>query len=154
MTEFLEDFIRHPRALYKAVIAVIAIIGLIVKVVVPKIRERKARLKEVKSNPGGLEYLLKGIELYNQESFDEGAVLLVKGLEQGVSDLQYANTACKMLIHYYQNKNEEHNSLRWARFALDNNCCDEQILLYMIDMYNRMGETQKADELKELLKNS
>lgn len=154
MTEFFEDFIRHPRALVKTVIAIVAILGLVFKVIVPKVRERIARVKEVKSTHSGEEYLKKGMELYNQNNFDDGIALLIKGLELGNFDLHSANASCKMLIDYYYNRNEEHNSLRWARFALDNNCCDNQILSYMIDVYNRMDETSKAEELKELLKNS
>lgn len=154
MTEFLEDFISHPRALVKAVIAIVTIIGLIFKVAVPKIKEKKDRLKEVKSNSGGMDSLIKGIQLYNQGAQEAGVQLIIKGFELGSFDNNAAVQGCKILVHYYDTLNENYNSLRWGRFAVEHNCFDKEILEYMIGQYENMGETAKTEELKELLKNS
>lgn len=154
MTEFLEDFISHPRALVKAVIAIVTIIGLIFKVVVPKIKEKKDRLKEVKSNSGGMDSLIKGIQLYNQGAQEAGVQLIIKGFELGSFDDNAAVQACTILVRYYDELGEQYNSLRWGRFAVENHCYNKEIIEYMIGQYEDMGETAKTEELKELLKNS
>lgn len=154
MTEFLEDFISHPRALVKAVIAIVTIIGLIFKVAVPKIKEKKDRLKEVKSNSGGMDSLIKGIQLYNQGAQEAGVQLIIKGFELGSFDDNAAVQACTILVRYYDELGEQYNSLRWGRFAVENHCYNKEIIEYMIGQYEDMGETAKTEELKELLKNS
>lgn len=154
MNDILEFLSHHTRATVKLVIAVIAVISLIFKVVVPKIQERTARVKTVASANKDNGYLYEGINLFNSGQREEGVQLIVKGLESGVYDIPAANTACSMLMHYYDERAEIYNSLRWGRFAVENNCCDKTILEYMIYQYEHMGEISKAEELKELLKNS
>lgn len=154
MNDILEFLSHHTRAAVKLVIAVIVVISLIFKVVVPKIQKRAGRVKTVASANKDNGYLYEGINLFNSGQREEGIQLIIKGLESGVYDISAANNACSLLIRYYNELGEIYNALRWGRFAVENKCFNQSILDYMICQYNDMGEVSKAEELKELLKNS
>lgn len=155
MSDILESLTHHPRLLVKIVIGVAAAIGLIFKIIVPKIKERARRVSEVTANHGNNDFLSQGIQLYHQGRHDEGTGLIIKGFELGSFDKVQAQEACSILLHYYDEElDEKYNSLRWGRFAVENHCFNKDILEYMICQYADMGETSKAEELKELLKNS
>lgn len=154
MNDVLESLTHHPRLVVKIVIGVAAAIGLIFKIIVPKIKERVGRLNEVASNYRNNDYLSEGIKLYNQGQKEEGVCQIIKGFELGSFDQADAKNACIILVFYYDELDETYNALRWGRFAVENKCFDKSILEYMISQYNDMGEAGKAEELKELLKNS
>ncbi|MDE6469952.1 MAG: hypothetical protein K2L19_02900 [Eubacterium sp.] len=155
MNELLEIVADRPLIVVRAVIVIITVIGLTVKLIVPKIKERAGRIKDTSSNDGGT-YLQKGFELYHSGKKNESVELIIKGLELGGrgvydNDIIYA---CRILMKYYDDIGEEYNALRWCRFAVENNCFDKSILEYMIQQYEHMGEITKVEEIKELLKNS
>lgn len=154
MNDIFEFLSHHSRATVKIVIAVITVISLLFKVIVPKIKERADRIKTVATANQDNGCLYEGINLFNAGQREQGVQLMIKGLESGVYDLPAANNACSMLIQYYDELGEQYSSMRWGRFAVENNCCDKSILEYMIYQYEHMGEISKAQELKELLKNS
>lgn len=154
MNDILESLTHHPRLMVKIVIGVAAAIGLIFKIIVPKLKERANRVNEAAANHRKNDFLSQGIQLYNQGAQEAGVQLIIKGFELGSFDNNAAVQGCKILVHYYDTLNENYNSLRWGRFAVEQNCFDKEILEYMICQYENMGETAKAEELKELLKNS
>lgn len=154
MNDIFEFLSHHSRATVKIVIAVITVISLLFKVIVPKIKERADRMKTIATANKDNGCLYEGINLFNAGQREQGVQLMIKGLESGVYDLSAANYACLMLIQYYDELGEQYSSMRWGRFAVENNCCDKSILEYMIYQYEHMGELSKAQELKELLKNS
>lgn len=154
MNDIFELLSHHSRAVVKIVIAVITVISLLFKVIVPKIKERAGRVKTVAAANKDNGFLYEGIKLFNAGQREEGVQLMIKSFESGVYDLSAANHACSMLIQYYEALGEQYNSMRWGRFAIENHCCDKSILEYMIYQYEHMGEISKAEELKELLKNS
>lgn len=154
MNDILESLTHHPRLMVKIVIGVAAAIGLIFKIIVPKLKERANRVNEAAANHWKNDFLSQGIQLYYQGKQEAGVQLIIKGFELGSFDNNAAVQGCKILVHYYDTLNENYNSLRWGRFAVEHNCFDKEILEYMIGQYENMGETAKAEELKELLKNS
>ena len=158
MNDFLNDLLdglaHHPRTYIKAAMVIAGVIALAFKVIVPKIKERTSRIHDMAENGGT--YLEKGFELYNSGKKNESIELIIKGLELGGrgvydNDIIYG---CRILMKYYDDIGEEYNALRWCRFAVEHNCPDKSILEYMIQQYEHMGEITKAEEIKELLKNS
>ncbi len=155
MNDILESLTHHPRLMVKIVIGVAAAIGLIFKIIVPKLKERANRVNEAAANHRKNDFLSQGIQLYHQGRSDEGVRLILKGFELESFDKAQAQEACSILLHYYDEElDEQYNVLRWGRFAVEHNCFDKEILEYMIGQYEDMGETAKTEELKELFKNS
>lgn len=154
MNDILESLTHHPRLMVKIVIGVAAAIGLIFKIIVPKLKERANRVNEAAANHRKNDFLSQGIRLYHQGKQEEGIRLMIKGFELGSFDKAEARHACAILVRYYDELDEQYNSLRWGRFAVENHCFNQDIIEYMISQYEDMGETAKAEELKDLLKNS
>ncbi len=156
MTEILDYLSHHSRLAVKVVLAIAAIAVLLYKIIVSKIKEKINKSKEIITEESASDYLQKGFELYRSGNIGEAVPLLQRGLELDANercqnDIQYA---CKILISIYDQDKKEHKALSIARLAVERKAYDNEILEYMIEKYNDMGESSRVDELKKLLKNS
>lgn len=148
--EILEYIAKHPRVIYKILIFSVAVVGLAVKVIKPKINEYKMRMAEnidsrKKQPNSGNADIQQGMNYLNQNNDEAAANAFVMGLRQGSDDDRLPDIY-KFLMDYYSERKQYHETLRWGRHAAESNIADAGIYKRMGDVYTLIGEEEKAEE--------
>lgn len=148
--EILEYISRHPRAVYKILIFIVAVVGLAVKVIKPKIDEYKMRMAEnidgrKKQPNSGNANIQQGMDYLNQNNVEAAVNAFTMGLRLGSDDSRLPDVY-RFLMDFYSDRNQYHETLRWGRHAAEHNITDSGIYKRMGDTFTLIGETEKADE--------
>lgn len=134
----------------KIVMLAAAVIVLILKLVIPKIKEKTQKAKIVVSSGhnNGKEYMAQGYDALRNGEVEKAVSLFETGLHAGADNL----VAYETVMDYYGNIKQYHKLLYWGNHAVEKGVYDNDILQSMIDIYEVSGEEDKIAELQKLMR--
>lgn len=150
-SDLLETASTRPRVFVRAVILIVAVIGLIIKIVFPKIKERTNKIKadasKHKDYSQGNAFIKAGFDLLAQQRTGDAVESFEQGLRLG-TDYERASDIYLTVMNYYAGTDDYSGALRWGRDAESKGVADKRILTLNAEFYEIIGEIQKADEYK------